>query len=233
MGICDEEGCERQVHSRGKCQPHYRQWMRRERGLRKPGPAPDPSSRFSRHNPEGNKVPKGTRPKYFLGGTCRKGHLLTEDTVKIEGNGLSCKVCVQNNRRVKAGLEPLDTLFDQRKEPSLRERCNRGHEFTPENTYTRPNGVRACGVCNEQRQRRNRYGLSNEEFLALVEQQHGSCAICHTSFNERKMHVDHCHTTGAVRGLLCSQCNRAIGLLGDNAEGLERALLYLTKGIPT
>ena len=42
--------------------------------------------------------------------------------------------------------------------------------------------------------------------------------------------VDHCHDTNIIRGFLCSECNTGIGKLGDNEEGVERALNYLKKG---
>jgi len=44
------------------------------------------------------------------------------------------------------------------------------------------------------------------------------------------MHIDHDHTTGVVRGVLCKPCNTGLGLLGDSEEGLSRALDYLREG---
>jgi hypothetical protein len=43
------------------------------------------------------------------------------------------------------------------------------------------------------------------------------------------MCIDHCHTTGKVRGLLCHACNRALGNFGDNIANLEQAIIYLSK----
>ena len=54
-----------------------------------------------------------------------------------------------------------------------------------------------------------KYGLSSSEYQDLVKSQGGLCAICKT--DTLKLHVDHCHTTGKVRGLLCSGCNTAVG----------------------
>ncbi len=59
--------------------------------------------------------------------------------------------------------------------------------------------------------------------------QDGKCAICRI-VPSRTMAVDHCHDTGAIRGLLCSNCNTGIGLLRDNPEILARAIIYLAKG---
>lgn len=71
-----------------------------------------------------------------------------------------------------------------------------------------------------------RYGLTVEEGQALIEKANGSCMICgkpHKSLN-----VDHCHETGKVRGMLCSNCNTGIGLFKDNTGLLQAAIDYLS-----
>lgn len=70
----------------------------------------------------------------------------------------------------------------------------------------------------------DRYGLSAEEYKALLVKQNGCCAICNMS---RKLHVDHDHQTDAVRGLLCFRCNAAIGNFDDSPERLEAAATYI------
>lgn len=70
-----------------------------------------------------------------------------------------------------------------------------------------------------------RYGITVEEYDLMKAAQNGVCKLCHHP--TRKLDVDHCHETGAVRGLLCMQCNHALGILGDNVEGLKRALKYV------
>lgn len=73
-----------------------------------------------------------------------------------------------------------------------------------------------------------RYGATLEQYDTLLQAQGGSCAVCKgLSSKGSKLAVDHCHSTGAVRGLLCDNCNRAIGLLGDSADVLRRAADYL------
>ena len=76
-----------------------------------------------------------------------------------------------------------------------------------------------------------KYGLTMEQYDALFAAQGGVCAICGRPEAGREGHknlaVDHCHTSNAVRGLLCHSCNRALGLLQDSAEVLEKALAYL------
>jgi hypothetical protein len=74
---------------------------------------------------------------------------------------------------------------------------------------------------------RYHYGLSLEQYNDMYMSQDGCCAICRKP--EELLHVDHCHSTGIVRGLLCGVCNKALGTLGDSIEGIERALTYLKK----
>ena len=73
-------------------------------------------------------------------------------------------------------------------------------------------------------QRKYRYGLSPQEYYALVARQGGACAICRKI---KPLCVDHCHLTGRVRGLLCRTCNSAIGFWGDSPAMVRRALKYL------
>jgi hypothetical protein len=58
-----------------------------------------------------------------------------------------------------------------------------------------------------------------------------SCAICCEPF-ERTPHVDHCHKTGSFRGLLCTRCNTAIGLLRDSPDLARAAARYLDEALP-
>ena len=75
-----------------------------------------------------------------------------------------------------------------------------------------------------------RYGISLEEFKAILESQGGKCAICGTTeTGKQDWHMDHNHTTKQIRGVLCPKCNRAIGYLNDSLEVVESAAAYLRK----
>ena len=80
---------------------------------------------------------------------------------------------------------------------------------------------------------KRQYGLTFEEFDAMLSSQDNACAICGTrepSKNRgrtRRFHVDHCHKTGKVRGLLCKSCNIALGEIGDNIHTLKSMIQYL------
>ena len=76
-----------------------------------------------------------------------------------------------------------------------------------------------------------KYGITPEQYAEMLFLQGGVCAICGgDNADERKLAVDHNHKTGKVRGLLCNNCNRAIGLLKDNLEVVNNLLSYLQKG---
>lgn len=71
------------------------------------------------------------------------------------------------------------------------------------------------------------YGISIEDFDALHAAQDGRCAICGVDPGEVSLHVDHCHSTGRLRALLCSRCNTALGLADDDPDRLRAMAHYL------
>lgn len=76
---------------------------------------------------------------------------------------------------------------------------------------------------------KRRYGITVDDYEQLLIKQDYSCAICGTKEcpTGRNFAVDHCHSTGKVRGLLCSLCNKGIGSLKDSEEIVNKALKYL------
>jgi len=73
-----------------------------------------------------------------------------------------------------------------------------------------------------------KYGVTKEFLVDLYEKQKGKCAICESApQTARGLHVDHCHKTGAVRGLLCHGCNTGIGSLKENPDIFSKAISYL------
>lgn len=77
------------------------------------------------------------------------------------------------------------------------------------------------------------YGITMEDYNRMFDEQEGLCCVCDkpgwTMADHHKLTlvVDHCHASGDVRGLLCHNCNRALGLLKDSTENLQRAIQYL------
>lgn len=84
---------------------------------------------------------------------------------------------------------------------------------------------------NERRYRlKKMFGITIDDFERMDAEQGGVCAICQKppTGRQKNLCVDHCHTTGRVRGLLCDKCNRAIGLLDENPDTINRAVSYLS-----
>jgi hypothetical protein len=73
------------------------------------------------------------------------------------------------------------------------------------------------------------YGITIEQYDALLIAQGGRCAVCRGSGDGKPWHVDHCHDTGEVRGILCALCNRGIGHFRESADLLRAAANYLER----
>lgn len=73
------------------------------------------------------------------------------------------------------------------------------------------------------------YGIDFEDWARLYARQHGECAGCRAYLDPsaNTTHVDHCHETKQVRGLLCAGCNHALGKVKDSVETLVRLAVYL------
>ena len=81
---------------------------------------------------------------------------------------------------------------------------------------------------------KRRYGLTEDDITRMLSEQKGRCPICRTPITADNLNVDHDHSDGRVRGLLCDRCNRTIGLLKDDAAVVRSAIRYVSrrKGVP-
>ena len=82
---------------------------------------------------------------------------------------------------------------------------------------------------NRKNNLKQNYGITLDEYNKMYENQKGCCKICgeHQESFSVTLAVDHCHTTGKVRGLLCRSCNTALGSFRDNITNLQSAIDYL------
>ena len=79
---------------------------------------------------------------------------------------------------------------------------------------------------------KTQYNMTREDYNKLLVAQNHKCAICGIDEKEavkQKLYVDHCHTTGKVRELLCHSCNAGLGLLKESIPVLAKAIAYLDK----
>ena len=75
---------------------------------------------------------------------------------------------------------------------------------------------------------KNKYGITIADYDIMFLEQNGVCKICSKEEpTYTNLAVDHCHTTGKVRGLLCTPCNKALGLFEDKQDLLHNAISYL------
>ena len=113
-----------------------------------------------------------------------------------------CKICIREYHR-----EEYHNLTDVKK----RERRNKN-------------------TCNNAEYRqsyrlKSRYGLTTEDFSAMIVEQQNKCKICKCDMDPPQ--VDHSHNTGKVRALLCRPCNTSLGLLKENPQTLRNMITYI------
>jgi hypothetical protein len=77
--------------------------------------------------------------------------------------------------------------------------------------------------------RKHKYGVTREQVLAMLEACNYTCMICPEPITYMTGHVDHCHSSGKVRGMLCKNCNIGLGSFRDNTSYLESAIEYLKR----
>lgn len=166
----------------------------------------------------------------------------------------TCNNCSTSNKRrrieIKKGIKSKTEIVTlKRKNALLKDnyycpRCDRELSvncFNKNINSTIDGYAYICKECQYKRDRiiklKNKHKLSFIQVEELLNKESYSCAICNkelnvkTTFENRNtsLNVDHCHETGKIRGLLCSNCNRALGLLQDNEEVLLKAYEYLKK----
>ena len=135
----------------------------------------------------------------------------------------TCKKCLLDHRN-----------SDKRKKEIAK--CNKKYYAKPEvkerrKKYTYEYSQREQSKINRREMEWRRAGVKDMtcgRYDMMIKEQNGFCKICGEK-QKRRLDVDHCHTNGKVRGLLCNKCNQAIGLLGDNIDMLQKAIKYLEK----
>lgn len=139
--------------------------------------------------------------------------------------GRTCKKC--------GGYKPLSGFYREPRAPDgAQSWCKSCH--TKRNRKWRRDHPELTATYYRKSKLRRKYGQTPESYEALLRSQQGVCAICLAVCpTGRRLAVDHCHTTGAVRGLLCTNCNTSIGKFKDSPALLQAAILYLEKNLST
>jgi len=166
----------------------------------------------------------------------------TIDRRKKDGLDTYCRACKKKKRESipRDVAQGYQNTYRRKDPEKTRQRYRRQYANNPEAAARRQRTYRdrhreEKGDGWTLRQRKmllKSHGLTLETYAELLENQGYTCAICGSDNPihwSNKFVVDHCHTTHRVRGLLCSNCNRGLGLFGDDPERLLAAAAYLTQ----
>lgn len=145
-----------------------------------------------------------------------------------------CKGCIKNKVADWVKKNPEKVTANRRRWMKNNPEAARAHriKWDRENPEKKLASTRKWAAKNPEKiKNRNliySFGITLSDYEDILKKQNGVCAICHhVSPDGRQLCVDHCHTTGVVRGLLCSPCNTGIGLLKEDLVLLKNAIKYL------
>lgn len=152
-------------------------------------------------------------------------------------DGLSrlCKECTNKRAREYRAKHPEVERNAQRMQREKRRKLNLDGVREQNRLYMRKRRAEQRRQGNTksleqlQKQRdyalRWKYGITLAQFEQMHHEQNAKCKICNR--DDRELYVDHCHASGIVRGLLCTQCNTAAGLISDSPETAQSMADYL------
>jgi hypothetical protein len=122
-------------------------------------------------------------------------------------------ICVACHKTYQKNLHARDSEARNRQ----LERSKKYRELNPEKYKL---GIRNATL-------KKKYGITIEEYNSMLATQNNQCAVCFDAPKHQRLHVDHNHKTGKVRGLLCQACNVSIGKMKESPELLRRLALYI------
>lgn len=138
----------------------------------------------------------------------------------------------QANRRAKYATDPAHRRAilenNKRNRASNKDQINtaRRKRWATDTAFREKQLASRRGRCQRHDQLKVNYGIGLDEYNKMLAGQGGACAICSEPQTET-LCVDHCHSTGKIRGLLCRKCNTGLGCYKDNADLMRLAIRYL------
>lgn len=180
------------------------------------------------------KIPECGHPDapHYGKGMCRNCYRRRYERPRLqgtpEGRYLAAKYMRERLERAENGTDSVMCHHKDREHyrSGFCEECYKQRQESKRDTYNSEAGQRHYF--------KKTYGITLEEYKSMFYNQCGRCLICgrdgQDGINVEKsmrLHVDHDHATGEIRGLLCNDCNRGLGCFKDNPEWLSKAALYL------
>lgn len=160
------------------------------------------------------------------------------------GHDSSCTECkkrqgelYRRNKGIKQ-KRTIPVLLDDKGNVVGRE-CCRCHNPFPLKEFNKHGGEKStaylrvhpyCKTCSKERHLIQKYGFGHEGKREMYDAQNGACFTCLEKLPVDSLVIDHCHTSGKVRGLLCEGCNKGLGNVKDSVETLKRMIDYLERG---
>lgn len=203
--ICSVDDCDRFQKSFTWCSMHYQRWKRHGDPLKS------------------REYKSARRPK--------QEYCLVDACVRP---GAQRGYCTAHYSRLlnKGDLEASKPIVGPFDYEATSKKCTGCSEVKPLESFHKVNRaskyVARCKRCRNDEIRviqiKRRYGITQEDHQAMLAAQHGKCAICGS---EHRLCIDHDHSTGKVRKVLCDRCNRALGVVDDDPELLLKLVDYL------
>lgn len=171
-----------------------------------------------------NKEPSLDEPTRI----CSKCNQEKPESRMLKGKS-SCKDCKNEDARRK-----IEALTEEERRAVREKERQRGVARYAKNRERHGEVCKGIYERNKEHRKNRRlqqtYGITPERHAAMLEQQCGECAICKRKFDGAyPPFVDHNHSTGKVRELLCRSCNSAIGYANEDTQVLQRMIEYITK----
>lgn len=163
-----------------------------------------------------------------------------------DGYGFYCKPCDKESRRQRkarrASKEEAVAFRQDLEDRGILFQCTKCKEkktalnFSYRRNTEKPTlNTSVCKTCNNDRLRIRKFGVDPITYFSMLDKQDEKCAICRIDYEDaherygKIFAVDHCHSTGKVRALLCVKCNNGLGAFEDNPDWMRLAAEYVEK----